>query len=101
MFLVVSVLLFVVHIPLLDRAERSRQAFLTGGTRDALVRTGVRREARRCSRNIEVPLLDQGSVQFILLTVMILVVCFLIWITISALAARLARTSRSAAFRCS
>jgi hypothetical protein len=33
--------------------------------------------------NIEVPLLDQGSVQFILLTVMILVVCFLMWITIS------------------
>ena len=27
-------------------------------------------------------LLDQGSVQFILMTVMILVVCFLIWITI-------------------
>ena len=26
-----------------------------------------------------VPLLDQGSVQFILLTVMILIVCFLIW----------------------
>jgi len=33
--------------------------------------------------NIEVPLLDQGSVQFILLTVMILVVGFLMWITIS------------------
>jgi hypothetical protein len=30
----------------------------------------------------DVPLLDQGSVQFILLTVMILIVCFLIWITI-------------------
>jgi hypothetical protein len=29
-----------------------------------------------------VPLLDQGSVQFILLTVMLLVVAFLIWITI-------------------
>jgi len=29
-----------------------------------------------------VPLLDQGSVQFILLTVMLLVVGFLIWITI-------------------
>ena len=33
--------------------------------------------------NIEVPLLDQGSVQFILMTVMILVVGFLMWITIS------------------
>jgi hypothetical protein len=32
---------------------------------------------------IEVPLLDQGSVQFILLTVMILVVSFVVWITIS------------------
>ena len=31
---------------------------------------------------IPIPLLDQGSVQFILLTVMILIVCFLIWITI-------------------
>jgi hypothetical protein len=29
-----------------------------------------------------VPLLDQGAVQFILLTVMILIVCVLIWITI-------------------
>ena len=33
--------------------------------------------------NIEVPLLDQGSVQFILMTVMILVVGFVMWITIS------------------
>jgi hypothetical protein len=30
-----------------------------------------------------VPLLDQGSVQFILLVVMILVVSFLVWITIA------------------
>jgi hypothetical protein len=30
----------------------------------------------------EVPLFDQGSVQFILLTVMILVVAFLVWLTI-------------------
>jgi hypothetical protein len=29
-----------------------------------------------------VPLLDQGSVQFIVLTVMLLVVAFLIWLTI-------------------
>jgi len=29
-----------------------------------------------------VPLLDQGAVQFILLTVMILVVAVLVWITI-------------------
>jgi hypothetical protein len=29
-----------------------------------------------------VPLIDQGSVQFILLTVMLLVVAFLIWLTI-------------------
>lgn len=28
------------------------------------------------------PLLDQGSVQFILLTLMLLVVAFLIWVTI-------------------
>jgi hypothetical protein len=32
---------------------------------------------------LEVPLLDQGSVQFILLTVMLLVVSVVIWITIS------------------
>jgi hypothetical protein len=31
---------------------------------------------------LDVPLLDQGSVQFILMTVMLLVVAFLIWITI-------------------
>ena len=32
MFVVGSILLFVIHLPLLDRAERSRKAFLTGGT---------------------------------------------------------------------
>jgi hypothetical protein len=32
---------------------------------------------------LEVPLLDQGSVQFILMVVMILIVSFLVWITIS------------------
>jgi hypothetical protein len=32
---------------------------------------------------IEVPLLDQGAVQFMLLVVMILVVCAILWITIS------------------
>ncbi|HEX9256950.1 MAG TPA: hypothetical protein VF907_01735, partial [Actinomycetota bacterium] len=32
MFLVASILLFVIHLPLLDRAERSRKAFLTGGS---------------------------------------------------------------------
>jgi hypothetical protein len=31
---------------------------------------------------LEVPLFDQGAVQFILLVVMILVVGFLVWITI-------------------
>lgn len=31
----------------------------------------------------EVPLLDQGSVQFILLGVMILAVLFVLWITIA------------------
>ena len=32
---------------------------------------------------LEVPLFEQGSVQFILLTVMLLVVSVVIWITIS------------------
>jgi hypothetical protein len=32
---------------------------------------------------LELPLLEQGSVQFMLLVVMILVVCALLWITIS------------------
>jgi hypothetical protein len=31
----------------------------------------------------EIPLLDQGSVQFILFGVMVLVVLFLMWITIA------------------
>jgi hypothetical protein len=31
----------------------------------------------------EAPLLDQGSVQFILLVVMILAVSFVVWLTIS------------------
>jgi hypothetical protein len=33
--------------------------------------------------SIDLPLIDEGSVQFILLTVMLLVVAFLMWITIS------------------
>jgi hypothetical protein len=32
MFLIGSILLFVIHLPLLDRAERTRKAFLTGGS---------------------------------------------------------------------
>jgi hypothetical protein len=32
MFLIGAILLFVIHLPLLDRAERSRKAFLTGGS---------------------------------------------------------------------
>ena len=32
---------------------------------------------------LELPLLEQGSVQFMLLVVMILVVCAIFWITIS------------------
>jgi hypothetical protein len=32
---------------------------------------------------VEVPLLDQGSVQFILFVVMILIALFLLWITIA------------------
>ena len=32
MFLVASILLFAIHLPLLNRAERSRKAFLTGGS---------------------------------------------------------------------
>jgi hypothetical protein len=31
MFLAGSILLFAVHVPLLDRAEKQRKAFLTGG----------------------------------------------------------------------
>ena len=33
--------------------------------------------------NLEIPLLDQGAVQFMFLVAMLLVVCFLLWITIS------------------
>jgi hypothetical protein len=33
--------------------------------------------------SLELPLLEQGSVQFILLVVMILAVCAVMWITIS------------------
>jgi hypothetical protein len=33
--------------------------------------------------NLEIPLLDQGAVQFMVLVAMILVVAFLMWITIS------------------
>lgn len=32
MFLLGSILLFVIHVPLLDRAEKSRKAYLTGGS---------------------------------------------------------------------
>jgi hypothetical protein len=32
LFLIGSAILLIVHIPLLDRAERSRKEFLVGGT---------------------------------------------------------------------
>jgi hypothetical protein len=32
---------------------------------------------------IEVPLFDQGAIQFMLLVVMILIVCAILWITIA------------------
>ena len=32
MFLAISLILFIVHIPLLDRAERTRKEFLIGGS---------------------------------------------------------------------
>jgi hypothetical protein len=35
MFLVGSVILFAIHLPLLDVAERKRREFLTGGTAPA------------------------------------------------------------------
>ncbi len=35
MFLIGSTLLFIVHVPLLDRAERKRKQFLTGGAAPA------------------------------------------------------------------
>jgi hypothetical protein len=33
--------------------------------------------------SLELPLLEQGSVQFMLMTVMILAVCAVLWLTIS------------------
>ncbi len=41
MFLAGSIVVFALHLPLLDRAEKQRKEFLTGGTRAALVRAGV------------------------------------------------------------
>jgi hypothetical protein len=35
MFLAGSIILFAVHLPLLDRAEKSRKEFLTGGSAPA------------------------------------------------------------------
>lgn len=35
MFMAVSILLFLIHLPLLDRAEKQRKAFLTGGSAPA------------------------------------------------------------------
>ncbi len=35
MFLIASIILFAIHLPLLDRAERKRKQFLTGGTAPA------------------------------------------------------------------
>jgi len=35
LFLTVSILVFITHVPLLDRAERSRKEFLTGGSAPA------------------------------------------------------------------
>jgi hypothetical protein len=41
------------------------------------------KEGRAVIGSLELPLLEQGSVQFILMTVMILAVCAILWITIS------------------
>jgi hypothetical protein len=35
LFLAVSLILFAIHLPLLDRAEKQRKAFLTGGSQPA------------------------------------------------------------------
>jgi hypothetical protein len=35
MFMVAAILLFLIHLPLLDRAEKNRKAFLTGGSAPA------------------------------------------------------------------
>ena len=35
MFMVAAILLFLIHLPLLDRAEKKRKAFLTGGSAPA------------------------------------------------------------------
>ncbi len=35
MFMAASILLFLIHLPLLDRAEKRRKAFLTGGSAPA------------------------------------------------------------------
>ncbi len=87
MFLGGSIIIFLAFLPLLDRAEKKRKEFLTGGERTRLVRTRVaqRTEARREAMigAESIPLLDQGSVQFILLGVTILVTAFLMWITIA------------------
>ena len=73
LFLAASVLLFAIHLPLLDRAETKRKEFLIGGTAARLVRPRLGGE-ERTMLGLEVPLLEQGSVQFILFVVMILAV---------------------------
>jgi len=35
MFMIAAILLFLFHLPLLDRAEKKRKAFLTGGSAPA------------------------------------------------------------------
>ena len=35
MFLIATILIFGIHVPLLDRAEKKRKEFLTGGSAPA------------------------------------------------------------------
>lgn len=48
-----------------------------------MVRAGLRGREETMLGALEVPLLEQGAIQFIIMTVMIVVVAFLVWITIA------------------
>ena len=81
MFLAGSIIVFLIVLPFLDRAEKKRKDVPDRRERARLVRPGLGKEGAMIGA--EVPLLDQGSVQFILLGVMILAVLALLWITIA------------------
>ena len=84
MFLGGSIVAFAIFLPLLDRAETQAQGVPDRRRRTGLVRPRLSEEsATAMIATWRLPLLEQGSVQFILMGIMILAIFAALWVTIS------------------